>query len=113
MREPERPLPRRVEALEVAVETGDAEHVQREREEAIELLLGPPALDELADLAADRRQHREQSLVGLADFAAEELHHAEHVRRRCTIGKPNAECSPSRAAATAARGKLPSAGRRG
>ena len=72
-------LPRRIEALEVAVEAGDAEQVERQHEETIELLLRAPALDELADLAADRAEHLEQLRVGLADLAAEELHDAEHV----------------------------------
>ncbi len=39
-------------------------------------LLGPFALDELTDLAADRRHHVEQVVIGWPDFVAEELHHA-------------------------------------
>ena len=35
------------------------------------------AIDEHADLIADRRQRRDQILIGLPDFAAEELHDAE------------------------------------
>ena len=75
-REPQDALPRRVETLEVAVETGDTEHVLRQHEEAIELLLGPPALHELADLTANRAEHLQQFRIGLADLATEELHHA-------------------------------------
>ena len=71
-------MPRRVHAFEVAVEPGDAQHVERQREEPVELLLRAPPIDEHADLVADRRQHRQQVSVGLADFAAEELHDAEH-----------------------------------
>src|SRR5262249_28534313 len=56
----------------------DAEHVEREIEEAIELLLGALALEHLADLDADARQHLEQPSVRLADLAREELEHAEH-----------------------------------
>ena len=54
------PLPGGVDALEVAVESGDAQHVEREREEAVELFLRAPAIDEQADLVADAREHREQ-----------------------------------------------------
>ena len=75
---PQRPFPCRVDALEIAVEAGDHEHVEAEREEAIELVLGVPAIDEHADLAADGREHREQIGVGRPDLPAEELHHAEH-----------------------------------
>ena len=75
---PQHAFPCRIDALEVAVEAGDHEHVEAEREEAVELVLGAPAIDEHADLAADGRQHREQIGVGRADLAAEELHHAEH-----------------------------------
>ena len=71
------PLPRRVDALEVAVEPGDAEHVERQDEEPVELFLRAPSVDEQADLVADAREHRQQVLVGCADLAAEELHHAE------------------------------------
>ena len=74
----EHALPRGVDALEVAVEPGDAQHVERQREEAIELLLRAPPIDEHADLVADRREHRQQVGVRRADLAAEELHHAEH-----------------------------------
>src|SRR5262249_4300086 len=41
--------------------------------------LGALALEELPDLTADRGQHLEQILVRLADLAAEELHHAQHL----------------------------------
>ncbi len=74
----ERLLPRRVEAAEVAVEAGDAEKIARHVEERLELVLRAIALDELADLAADRGEQLEQVLVGLAYLAAEELEHSEH-----------------------------------
>ena len=47
----ERLLPRGVEAPEVAVDAGDAQHVERQLEERRQLLLGALALRELADLA--------------------------------------------------------------
>ena len=74
----ENAVPRRIDALEVAIESRDAEHVQREHEETIELLLRAPPVDEQPDLVADAREHREQIRIGLADLAAEELHHAQH-----------------------------------
>ena len=40
----EDPVPRGVQTLEVAIEPRDAEHLEREREEAIELLLRPAAI---------------------------------------------------------------------
>ena len=79
----------------------------RHAEQRPELALGALALDELADLAADRAEHLEQALVGLADRAAEELQHAEARCRPARSGSPMAPCSPSRAA-TLARGKLES-----
>ena len=50
-------LPGRIHALEVAVEAGHTQHVERQREESIQLLFGALALHELADLRADARQH--------------------------------------------------------
>src|SRR5215472_3419073 len=41
------------------------------------------ALDELADLAAQRTEHIEKLLVRLPDFAAEELHNANHCAGHC------------------------------
>ena len=76
-RDPQRALPCRIQAEEIPVEVGDAQQVRRQREEPVELLLGPLPLDEQADLAADRRQHRQQIRVGLADLAAEEFHDPE------------------------------------
>jgi hypothetical protein len=76
-RESECTRPRRIEPLEVPVEVGDAEQIGRERKESIEFFLRAAALDELADLTADRAQHREQHVVRLADLAAEEFHRAE------------------------------------
>src|SRR2546427_11466292 len=76
-REAERLLPGRVQALEVAVEACDAEHVERGPEKAVQLRLRVLALDELADLSADGGHHPEQILIGLADLAAEELEHAQ------------------------------------
>ena len=61
----ENAVPRRIDALEVAVESRDAEHVQREHEETIELLLRAPPVDEQPDLVADAREHREQIRIGL------------------------------------------------
>ena len=76
-RDAQRALPCRVQADKVPVEIGDAQQVQRQREEPVQLLFGPLPLDEKANLAADRRQHRQQILVGLADLAAEEFHHPD------------------------------------
>jgi hypothetical protein len=39
--------------------------------------LGPLALNELTDLAADGGQHFEQRFIGLPDLAAEKLDHAQ------------------------------------
>ena len=75
----EHPVPHRVDALEVAVEAGDAEHVERQPEESIELVLRAPPIDEHPDLVADRRQHRQEAVVRRANLAAEELHDAEHL----------------------------------
>ena len=76
-------------------------------EERLELVLRALALDELADLAADRGEHLEQVLVGLADLAAEELEHAEHDRRRAGSAIRTPRAAP-RARRPAARGKLES-----
>ena len=70
-------LPRGIHALEIAIESGDAEHVERQREESIEFLLRALSLHELADLGTDPRQHPEQILVGLTDLATEEFHDAD------------------------------------
>ena len=75
----QRPVPRRVHPLEIAVVARDTQHVQRQREEAIELLLCASAVDEEADLVADAREHREERFVGRADLPAEKLHHADDV----------------------------------
>ena len=72
-------FPGGVQADEVAVQPRDAEEVQRQAEEAVQFLLDPLPVDEQADLTADRRQCGEQLFVRLADFAAEELHDAEHL----------------------------------
>ena len=66
-----------VEPLEVAVKARDGQHVERQLEEAVELLLCPPPIDEHPDLIADGRQRRQQALVDLPNLAAEELHDAE------------------------------------
>ena len=78
--EAEDPLPGGVQAPEVAVETGDREQVARGLEEGPQLLLGPPAFGELADLAPHGGEEGEKLLVGAADLAAEELEHADHFR---------------------------------
>ena len=57
----EHALPHRIDPLEVAVEAGDAEHVERQAEEAIELVLRAPPIDEHADLVADRREQSRAS----------------------------------------------------
>ena len=67
-----------IDAFEVAVHPGDAHHVERQREEPIELLLRATPIDEHADLIAHGGEHRQQARVRFPDFAAEELHHAEH-----------------------------------
>ena len=69
-------LPGRIDPHQIAVERGDAKQIQRQLEEAIEVVAGSLPLDEQADLAADRRHHRQQIRRGLADVAAEELQHA-------------------------------------
>src|SRR6185437_8446369 len=66
----------RIDSLEIAVESRDAEHVDRQGEEPIELLLRPPPIDEQADLIADAREHRQEVRVGRTNVAAEELHDA-------------------------------------
>src|SRR5207244_12550055 len=73
-----RALPGRVEAFEIAVEAGDADQIEGQTEESIELLFRAATLDELPDLAANRLEHLQQRFVWLTDLAAEELHHAEH-----------------------------------
>ena len=75
----EDPVPRRIDAFEVAVESGDAQHVERDVEEAIELLLRAATIEEHADLVADRRERRQQSFIRLADLAAEKLEDALHL----------------------------------
>ena len=70
-------LPRRIDALEVAVEAGDAQHVEREREKPIELFLGAPPIDEHADLLTDGSERRQQLFIGLSDLSAEELDDAD------------------------------------
>ncbi len=49
-----------VEALEIAVEAGDAQHVQRQGEEAVALLLG---LFQLGDVPADAHQTSDHAIV--------------------------------------------------
>src|SRR5436853_4181836 len=68
--EPEHPRPRGVEPLEVPVESCETEQIERHRKESIELLFRAAPLDELADLAADRVEHREEVGIRLPDFAA-------------------------------------------
>ena len=72
-------LPRRIDASEVAVESGDAQHVERQGEEPIEFLLRPFPVDEQPDLVADAGERRQQVFVRRSDLAAEELHHAENL----------------------------------
>ena len=57
-RYPQRALPCGIQADEIPVKVGDAQQVPRQREEPVQFLLGPFPLDEQANLAADRRQHR-------------------------------------------------------
>ena len=70
--------------LPAAVDEDDA-FVQRGDDRAVALLavaqplLDPLALHELADLAAQRAQHRQVIVVGLAGLGAEERHHADHL----------------------------------
>ena len=71
-------VPRRIDAFEIAVESGDAQHVERQCEEPIELFLRVSAIDEQPNLVAHTREHREQAFIGRADFAAEKLHHAQN-----------------------------------
>jgi hypothetical protein len=52
-------FPRRVDTFEAAVEAGNAQQVDRQCKESIEFFFGPPPLHELADLTADRAQHRQ------------------------------------------------------
>jgi len=82
LRETERAHPGRVEALEIAVESRDADQIEGQPEEAIELLFRAAALDELPDLAADRLQHLQQLVIRIADLAAEEFHDAEPGRSK-------------------------------
>jgi hypothetical protein len=78
LRVAENGVPGGIHSLQIAIVTGDADQIGREREQEGELIAGALVLDEQADLSADGAQHVEQGLVGLADLAAEELHHAEH-----------------------------------
>ena len=101
----ERLLPRGVEPTEVAVEARDAEHVARHAEERLELLLGALALDELADLAADRGEHGRAGPRRARRISRLKNSSTPSTTPPSLIGKPNAPCSPSRAA-TGARGKF-------
>src|SRR6188508_1502493 len=74
----EHAFPCRVQSLEVAVETGDAHQVERQREEPVQFLFGALSFHEPPDLCADSGQHLQKLLIGLPDFAAEELHHADN-----------------------------------
>ena len=60
----ERARERVVDPLEEGVESGDAEQVDREREEAIPILFHPPALGDLV----------QQFAVGAGEFAGAALH---------------------------------------
>ena len=100
-REAENALPRRIEPLEVAVEAGDAQQVDRQREEAIEFLLGAPPLHELADLTADRGEHRQQRLASGCRISRLKNSITPITWSPMTIGKPNARVQPSMAAADA------------
>src|SRR5687768_6116333 len=75
-------LPRGIQPLEIPVESGQAQQVERQCEEPLEILLGASSLHELADLSANLREHHEQVFVRLADFATEELHHTDHFTPR-------------------------------
>src|SRR3954469_8961737 len=75
-------LPGGVHPLEIPVESGQAEEVERQREEPREFFLGPLALHELPDVGTDLREHPEQIFVRLADFPAEEFHHADDLTPR-------------------------------
>ena len=68
-----------IEAKKISLEIRDAEQVDGEREESVELLLRAFLLDEESNLAADRREHRQQVFVGLANLAAEEFHHPDRL----------------------------------
>ena len=75
-----------VDAEEAALDVLEVDRVgegihQRVQEVTLleDLLLGLLALDELADLAADGREHLEQVLIGLLDLAAEGLDDAQDV----------------------------------
>ena len=63
-------LPGGVDPLEVAVEPGDYQHVGPDREEAVPLFLGPPAVHELPDLPCDGRHHFQQVGVRLPNLLA-------------------------------------------
>ena len=72
-------LPRGVDPLEVAVEAGDAQQVERQGEETVQFLLRPTPIDEQSDLVADAREHRQEIFIRRANLAAEELQDALHL----------------------------------
>src|SRR4029453_3726084 len=76
---PPRHPPRGNEPLEISVEPGEAEQIERQREKPIELLFGAAALHELTDLAPDGGGHREEGRFPFANPAAEEPHDAENL----------------------------------
>ena len=99
-------LPRGIDPFEIAVEAGDAQQVERQSEETIQLLLRTTPIDEQADLVADTRSIDRRSSSGVR------ISRLKNSMTLCTsprsrIGKPNAPCSPSRAAIVA-RGKFAS-----
>src|SRR5438067_1592704 len=66
----------RIDAAKSA-QVGNAQEIERKREEQIAFLLRFLAHDELADLTADHRHHLQQFLIGLFEFLAEKLQNAE------------------------------------
>ena len=80
---------RLADANEAALLVLEVDRVRNGVEQAVEkmpfkrrFVLGLFAFQELADLAAERREHLQQFVVRLLDFVAEELHDAEQHRRR-------------------------------
>jgi hypothetical protein len=107
--ESERARERGIEPREIAVEA--ARHRDRATGRRTDpVLFGAAPLHELADLAADGVEHREEIRFQFANLAAEELHDAENVGAEHDRN-PKPACSPASAAA-AARGKFGRCARR-
>jgi hypothetical protein len=73
-------LPGRVQPDEEAVEAGDAEEVERQREEAVQLLGHPLALRERGNLSCGGSNRGQELRRWIAGLGGEEFHHPHHRR---------------------------------